>query len=77
MVDVPDVVLLADGLLLLAALFTALVWCPFMIRITEWHKDPVTLRKMAILFVGLFVPLALTWFFVELFLPQALLWSGG
>ncbi len=77
MTDVPFIVLLTDLLLLLTGLFTATIWCPFMIRITEWHKEPRMFAKAGLMLVGLLIPLATCWFFVALFLPQALLWGGG
>ncbi len=77
MTDIPFIVLLANTLLLLTGLFTATIWCPFMIRITEWHKEPRMFAKASILLVGLFIPLAVCWGFVVLFLPQALRPYGG
>ena len=67
MTEIPFEWLMADALLLATGLYAAVGWCPFLIDLVEWNRDPVTLRKAGILFFGMFIPLAVCWLFIEIF----------
>jgi len=68
MSEIPFEWLVADALIIAMGLFTAIDWCPFLIYLTKWREDPITIQKVVVLGGGLFVPLLICWGIIQLFI---------
>lgn len=61
MTEITFIQFMANLWIIMAALFTTVVWCPFLVHVTKWHEEPPTLKKLLLMLILMLAPLMFVW----------------